>query len=1197
MPIQFILGRSGSGKTHHCLEAIRGELRRDPTGPALILLVPEQATFQMEQALVAGDELGGFHRGHVMSFVRLARHILFDNTPMLPPLSETARGMILRRILQEHQDSLTIFSRTGARAGFVGQVTAAISEFRQQQITPAQLRAESEELSAQGAPASRPLVEKLADLATIYQAYMDHIADRFIDPDDLLDLLGRHCRGVDLLDGAKLWIDGFAGFTPQQHGILQALMAQVESTCITLCLDPEHRQFQLAQDRPDQAGQLDQVHLFHQVLRTYQQLLGRIKAASLAMAPPLILPGAGAAGPPRFDASGPLAQVERNFGNFAPAEDAPPISVKDGDLPDSDVVIVQATTRRREVDVVAGHILRLCREKDYRFRDIAVILRDIAPYRELIEASFSDHNIPYFLDQRRPVRHHPLVELLRSALALIGDDFKTDDVLNYLKTDLAPFARLGAEGESVGESDLLDDTETRAVVDAIENCARTQGFTSANWRGEKAWPASGTALLIGEMTPGTLEQYCRRALAPVISFRQNLYQGDYQRRRCFTVRRVTTELVDLLEALGVRRTLSRWCRLAESGRQLDAARIHQTLWSDIVALLDDLVGALGDSSVEIGEYGEILNASLAQLTLGLTPPALEQVLVGTIERSRHPRIRAAFVLGVNDGVFPRLARADAILTEDQRNYLARAGLQLAPTASERLLHERYLAYIAFTRPQEFLWVSYAIADEMGGALNRSSFIDDLQAAAPGAGTLCLGDGAAHPDPARITNSHQLNHELALALTPGWESGSFDATWQQLYRYGRSAPGSAVSVDDALAGVTYSNRAALADPIISRLFPANLTTSISRLESFSGCPFQHFARHVLALRPRDELKLGAVDLGNFYHDALRHIFGQLRGANLTWSQLGSEQVATFIEAAVDDLCGRTGQFARLLGQSERNAFLLNEARHYLHRFCLALVSAARAGNFQQTEAELSFGTGADLPGISIDLGDGGALHLRGIIDRVDTFIKDDVLGLLVFDYKSTARAFPFGHFYHGLALQLATYLLVLTEHYQSDGPHSRGPVGALYLPIINRPQSQAGPVPDHLLQKEGVAASDADERRKAIGIINGDWAGDLDHTLSGPGWSKYFTMYINKEGSAYSGNNKTVVTPEQMSALLKHCRGKLTELAEQLVAGRIDVAPYRLNRQSPCSFCEFRPLCRFDPRCDSYRILADFDRDAVLAQIG
>ncbi len=144
MAVTFILGRAGAGKTRYCVDAILSELAERDQGERLILLVPEQATFQMEQVLVAGDGLGGFHRGHVMSFVRLARHILFENTPMLPPLSETARGMILRRILQEHQDSLTIFSRIGARAGFVGQVTAAISEFRQQQITPALLRAESE---------------------------------------------------------------------------------------------------------------------------------------------------------------------------------------------------------------------------------------------------------------------------------------------------------------------------------------------------------------------------------------------------------------------------------------------------------------------------------------------------------------------------------------------------------------------------------------------------------------------------------------------------------------------------------------------------------------------------------------------------------------------------------------------------------------------------------------------------------------------------------------------------------------------------------------------------------------------------------------------------------------------------------------------------------------------------------------------
>lgn len=49
MALQFVIGRAGSGKTGFCLEEIRKRLKDDPEGPPLVLLVPEQATFQAER--------------------------------------------------------------------------------------------------------------------------------------------------------------------------------------------------------------------------------------------------------------------------------------------------------------------------------------------------------------------------------------------------------------------------------------------------------------------------------------------------------------------------------------------------------------------------------------------------------------------------------------------------------------------------------------------------------------------------------------------------------------------------------------------------------------------------------------------------------------------------------------------------------------------------------------------------------------------------------------------------------------------------------------------------------------------------------------------------------------------------------------------------------------------------------------------
>ena len=70
MAVQFILGRSGSGKTTYCIKAIV-EALAEPSERQLILLVPEQATYQAERAILADNKVAGYNRLSVLSFDRL----------------------------------------------------------------------------------------------------------------------------------------------------------------------------------------------------------------------------------------------------------------------------------------------------------------------------------------------------------------------------------------------------------------------------------------------------------------------------------------------------------------------------------------------------------------------------------------------------------------------------------------------------------------------------------------------------------------------------------------------------------------------------------------------------------------------------------------------------------------------------------------------------------------------------------------------------------------------------------------------------------------------------------------------------------------------------------------------------------------------------------------------------------------------
>ena len=119
MAIQFIFGTSGTGKTHACLEAMVQALGAEETTP-LIFLVPEQATFQAERAVLSRVGVGGYNRLSILSFDRLNFQLIGRNTARAR-LSALGRQMVLHRLLHEVADQLTVYQASSSHTGFVGQ--------------------------------------------------------------------------------------------------------------------------------------------------------------------------------------------------------------------------------------------------------------------------------------------------------------------------------------------------------------------------------------------------------------------------------------------------------------------------------------------------------------------------------------------------------------------------------------------------------------------------------------------------------------------------------------------------------------------------------------------------------------------------------------------------------------------------------------------------------------------------------------------------------------------------------------------------------------------------------------------------------------------------------------------------------------------------------------------------------------------
>ncbi|GJM77335.1 hypothetical protein HMSSN036_95510 [Paenibacillus macerans] len=131
---------------------------------------------------------------------------------------------------------------------------------------------------------------------------------------------------------------------------------------------------------------------------------------------------------------------------------------------------------------------------------------------------------------------------------------------------------------------------------------------------------------------------------------------------------------------------------------------------------------MGGEVLELELFAGVLETGLKDLKLSLVPPSLDQVLVGSTDRTRSGAVKHLFLIGVNEGIMPAALQEEGVLSDQERLRLAEIGLELAPGVARKLLDERFLIYGALTLPSRSLWISYAAADEDGGALLPSEVI-------------------------------------------------------------------------------------------------------------------------------------------------------------------------------------------------------------------------------------------------------------------------------------------------------------------------------------------------------------------------------------------------------------------------------------------------------------------------------------------
>ena len=796
-----------------------------------------------------------------------------------------------------------------------------------------------------------------------------------------------------------------------------------------------------------------------------------------------------------------------------------------------------ASDRRAETEALAESILFFAREKGVRYRDMAVVVSDLDAYAGLIRRSCARRGIPIFLDRKRPLSGHAAADAVLSAVRYVCNNFHTDDLLRYLKSGFANCAEADAE-----ELDLY---------------IRRTGIRGS--------------LLTKPLTRATPSEGAERARACAAVALEPLAKGLARASVADQVR----ALYALLLQIDLQRQLESRAEALQQEERLPEMQEHAQVWNLLVALLDQLSEILGELKLGRAGFLRLLEEGMRGADIGVVPGTADQGVVGDVVRTRSRRVRALFVVGANDGLLPRPQQNDGLLDDLEIKELQNQGANVRKTSAELTASDRLDLYTALSKADEYLIVSYAYGDG-GGELAPSPLVERLQKLCPN----CT-------QKSDIDSSDVLPDCAAEALTmtaadlrrfrdEGVCPERLPALIEWLTRRDSTRALTQRMIEESAANflpLTIPRETATA------LYGKSVPMSASRLESFNNCPFQHFVRYGLRAAETREFTERAADLGEFYHAALEAFVCAVNERKIVWKLLGDAQALAILDEALPDVIVRHHDGIFLENERMRaTLFLLVET---LRQSVLAIVNQIRAGSFSPVQTEVRFGHGAPFPPIRLALPDGSEALVGGKIDRVDQAIVGGRELLRIVDYKTGGQDFDFAGVLQGLTLQLPLYLLAAAERAETRA-------GLYYMPISQPVVSDA---------EEDIEGAVAEGfRLKGLTLSDAAVIRASDNALTSGASAVLYKVEQTGE-TDYSGS---VCTPSQMESLLTLARKKSEQTLSRMLSGELAASPAaRKKRQEACVYCDYKSVCRFDPKKPGCRVrlLKTIKQDAFFELIG
>lgn len=1142
MSIRFIYGRAGTGKSTWCINRIKDSIANEENHK-LILIVPEQYTFNTENRILKSIGERALLRTQVLSFKKMAHEVFEECGGRVKEIiKESGRNMLIHKVLNDKIDSLEYFRKISREQGFYEIVSDVISEFKKYNVNVDVLRNMEESIQ------EPELYNKIKELTVIYEAFNEEMNDGYIDGDDELTLLSRKLLENDIYTGSEVWIDEFSTFTPQQLEIIRLLAKRCKRVNITLCVDY----------RNEAKENEDVTDVFNTVKNTENKILKIMKENNISYEKPVDLNNLNDDKRwNRFVNSPELGHIERYFFTY-------PFNSFKGRC--EKVRLYKANNIYDEIERVAKSISSLIRSGKYRYKDISVVCRNIDDYEKITSVIFNDYNIPYFLDKKLQLLDNPLIILITSAFEILFKDWSYESVFKYLKTGLTAMEN--------------------SNIDILENFVLEYGIKGCKWSTEneivgESWIKDSEGHVSDENN--VVAEIMEEIRRPLLIFHKKI-KGKHK------VSYICKAIYEFLIDIDAFSRIDEWIEKFDKLGLEDKVKEYSQVEEIVIDILDQAVDVMGDKELDSYDFFKILNSGFTNEEIGVIPVALDQVNIGDVARIKGRDVKVLYIVGINDGVLPSSKKDEGILSDNDRNILSEMGVDLATTTRNKVFEEQFLLYTALTISSDYLMLSYPMADFEGKSLRPSIVISRIKKILPNlVEESALYDLSGRRDKLnKVVSPIPTFNELILAMRKSCDEEEVEDYWREVYKWFKEDDEYEYKVKNIFKGLDYSNLKNTVNRNNLRELYANddgkLMFSVSRLEKYAECPFSYFVQYGLKAKNRKIYEFTPPDLGSFVHDILDLFTNKVKKEGILWSELNNEKCKSMISELIDMRLNE--QTNSILNSSKRFKYLSQRFKRVISKSVTVMAEQIGKGEFEVFKTEFNFGDYKTGEAVMLNLEDDEKVYLQGRIDRIDTLELDGQTYVRIIDYKTGAKKFDLNELYYGLQMQLLVYLDAIIKNSKYILEKQVIPGAVLYFkvddPIIKSKKE---------MTTEEIETEVLDELKlKGLVLKDAKVVKAMDRDIEG--YSLVIPAAFKKDGDFKSTSD--VVTEEEFTLLREYVNKKMISLCEDMLCGDVKIEPTKQANRSYCEYCDFSSICQFDTsiKDNKYKVINKKSRTEI-----